>query len=53
MRLDGELRVREISRMMGHESETTLQHAREMLTAADVSTQNGTAKSSKVKSKRK
>jgi DNA repair protein RecN (Recombination protein N) len=55
MRLEDEDRVREIARMMGHESETTLQHAREMLTAADTSTRNGTAKaksSSKKNSKR-
>lgn len=31
--LDGEARVRELARMMGRESETTLRHARELLAA--------------------
>jgi DNA repair protein RecN (Recombination protein N) len=43
--LEGEERVRELARMMGHESETTLQHARELLNSAtdEASTRNGTA----------
>jgi DNA repair protein RecN (Recombination protein N) len=45
--LEGEERVRELARMMGHESETTLQHARELLNSAtgDASSRNGTAAS--------
>jgi DNA repair protein RecN (Recombination protein N) len=43
-RLEGEERVRELARMMGRESETTLQHARELLNSANANTssRNGT-----------
>jgi DNA repair protein RecN (Recombination protein N) len=41
--LQGEERVRELARMMGHESETTLQHARELLNTDGVSAANGSA----------
>jgi DNA repair protein RecN (Recombination protein N) len=44
-RLEGEERVREVARMMGRESETTLQHARELLNTVDgdASTRNGSS----------